>query len=143
MIYTDKPGQHPVLYQFLFEHTNIPWSTDLRVIGTMRDGLAPTAVVGYNCWVGDGVFMHVAFENAHALTRELLREAFVYPFITCGKRVIYGLTPITNEVAIRFNRKIGLKEVYRTPDFVLFSMTRDECRWLNGRQERSSSGTRL
>jgi L-amino acid N-acyltransferase YncA len=139
-IYTDKPGDHPYLYSFLAEKTSLPWSTDLRVIGTMR-GLAPSAAVGYNGWVGNGVFMHVAFESAHALTRDLLREAFVYPFITLKKEVVYGMTPITNEEAIRFNKKLGFREVYRTSDFVLFVMTLEECRWLNGRQKFSSPGS--
>jgi hypothetical protein len=103
-------------------------------------GLAPSAVVGYNCWVEDGVFMHVAFDSAHALTRELLREAFIYPFIKCDKRVVYGMTPITNERAIRFNKKLGFKEVFRTQSFVLFQMKREECRWING-EKLSSSGS--
>lgn len=140
MIYTDRPGAPQTLYSFLAEKTNLPWSTDLRVMGTMQ-GLAPTAVVGYNCWVGDGVFMHVAFEGKHALTKDLLREAFVYPFDTCGLRVVYGMTPITNEEAIAFNKKLGFTEVYRTKNFVLFEMTRENCRWLHGRQKFSSSST--
>lgn len=140
MIYTDRPGDHAYLYEFLAERTGLPWSTDLRVLGTMQ-GLAPGAVVGYNCWVGDSCFMHVAFRDKHSLTKDLLREAFAYPFITCKLRVIYGLTPITNEEAIAFNKKVGFRELYRTSNFVLFEMTREDCRWLNGRQERSSSST--
>lgn len=124
-IFTDKPGDHAFLYEFLAAKTGLPWSTDLRVIGTMR-GVAPTAVVGYNAWVGKGVFMHVAFENPHALSRDLLREAFIYPFITCRMQVVYAMTLITNEEAIRLIAKLGFREKYRDENFVMFKMTFDE-----------------
>lgn len=140
MIVTDYPGVDQILFKFLAEQTGLPWSTDLRVIGVMQ-GLAVRCAVGYNCWLGDGVFMHVAFRTPNSLTRELLREAFVYPFITCDKRVVYGMTPITNEAAIKFNKKLGFVEVNRTSDFVLFEMKREDCRWVNGKEKQSASGT--
>jgi hypothetical protein len=139
---TDKPGQEPVLFNFLSRVSRVPWSTDLRVLGVLR-GLRPVAVVGYNGWVGDGVFMHVALEDEYSMTRNLLREAFVYPFITCGKSTVYTSTPITNEEAIRVSLKLGFKEIAKTPDFALFQMTFEECRWINGRRQFSSSSTGL
>lgn len=125
VIYTDKPGDHAYLYEFLAAKTGLPWSTDLRVIGTMQ-GLAPNAVVGYNAWVGNGVFMHVAFESPHALSRDLLREAFIYPFITCQRKVVYAMTLITNEEAIRIMTKLGFREWQRDDNVVMFKMTFDE-----------------
>lgn len=141
MIYTDRPGDHPLLFEFLAKKTALPWSTDLRVIGTLKmtaQGVAPGAAVGYNWWVDEGVFMHVAFYDAHSLTKELLSEAFIYPFIKCDRRVVYVMAPITNEAVIRFSKRVGFEEILRSSTFVLLQMKRGDCRWINGKKRGTS-----
>ncbi len=87
--------------------------------------------------------MHVAFDSPHSLTKELLREAFMYAFDRCS--VVYGLTPIEKSDALRFNKKIGFVEVYRSEFFVLQEMRREKCRWIrdkdHGRNVSSSTAT--
>lgn len=142
---TDHPGEPPVLWQWMNRQTRLPWSSDLRMMGLMRDDGTIAAAVGFNCWTHDACWMHVAFDSAHSMTRQLLRAAFEYPFITCGKGAVYGLTPLDNDEALRFNRKIGFRELVKTVDSVMFEMNVSECRWLkekkHGRQGISTTTT--
>jgi len=142
VIVTDKEGDPPIVWNYLRLHAQVPWSTDLRVIGQLRSDLSLNAAVGYNGWCQDSCMMHVAFDSAHALTRELLREAFQFAFDTCS--VVYGLTPITNEPALRFNKKLGFVEKYRTDHWVVQEMRKEACRWIrdyNGKRRITSTST--
>jgi hypothetical protein len=93
--------------------------------------------VGYDHWTENAVEMHIWLQGKHALTRKLLREAFTFPFVTCNKGVVIGVTPGNNASALEFNRSVGFKETYRIrdgwslgTDMVIQEMRRDECRWL-------------
>lgn len=76
--------------------------------------------------------MHVAFDHAHSVTRQLWRVAFTYPFIDCGKEAVYGLTPKHNIEALAMNEKLGFKRIAETVDCIMFEMKASECRWLKG-----------
>ncbi len=142
---TDKPGEYPVVWEWMNRKTRLPWGSDLRMIGLMRDDGTIAAAVGYNAWTLSSCWMHVAFDNPHCLNRTLLREAFEYPFVKCGLEAVYGLTPKGNDEALRMNDKLGYRRITETIDCVMFEMTADECRWLkekeHGRQERRTSTT--
>ena len=43
-------------------------------------------------------------------------ETFDYVFETCDRGIVYGLTPSDNEKALKFNKHIGLVELYRMKD---------------------------
>lgn len=127
---TDQPGQPPVVWQWLHARTRLPWSSDLRTIGVMRPDGTVAAAVGFNGWQDQSCWMHVAFDTAHSLTRELLRSAFHYPFMHCGKAAVYALIDQGNEECLRLVRKLGYREVVKTVDCVMFEMRHDECRWI-------------
>ncbi len=133
-IVTDTPGEPPVLWQWMNKKTRLPWSSDLRMIGLMREDGTIAAAVGYNSWTENGCWMHVAFDTPHSLTRKLLRAAFEYPFVTCGKSAVYGLTPKSNEEALAFNDKIGWRQIVETVDCLMFEMTAQECRWIKEKE---------
>jgi len=141
---TDKAGEYPVIWEWLNKRTKLPWSSDLRTVGVIRPDGTICAAVGYNAWTEKSCWMHVAFDTSHSLTRDLLRAAFEYPFIVCGKEAVYGLTPLHIEEAVRMNRKLGFREVLKTVDCVMFEMRHDECRWIKekdyGRQSLSTTG---
>lgn len=122
----------------------LPWSTDLRTIGLIRNDGTIAAAVGYNGWTEKSCFMHVAFDTAHSMTRALLRAAFRYPFINCSKEAVYALIRQDNEEALRLVRKLGYREIVRTVDDVMFEMKPGECRWLkeqeNGQRVISTAG---
>lgn len=129
---TDQEGQYPVIWEWMNRQTRLPWSSDLRCIASMREDGTIACAVGYNAWTEQSCWMHVAFDHAHSLTRQLWRAAFEYPFITCGKGAVYGLTPKHLFEALAMNEKLGFRRVAETIDAVMFEMLASECRWLKG-----------
>jgi hypothetical protein len=134
MVVTDKPGEPPVLWDWMHKLNQVPWSSDLRTIGLMREDGSIAAAVGFNGWQTDSCFMHVAFDSAHSMTRDLLRAAFHYPFVACGKGAVYALIGKENEECLRLVRKLGYREIQQTIDCVMFEMLSDECRWIKERE---------
>jgi len=74
--------------------------------------------------------MHVAFDTPHSLTKGLLQAAFDYPFNSIGVKAVYGLTPKELDKAVRFNKKIGFKQIAETVDCVLLELRREDCKHL-------------
>lgn len=131
---TDLPGERPVIWEWLHRTVNLPWSSDLKTIGAMRDDGTIATAVAYNAWTENACWMHVAFDSPHGLTRKFWRAAFEYPFVTCGKDAIYGLTPKHLEDALKMNDRLGFRRIAETVDCVMFEMRRDECRWLKEKE---------
>lgn len=135
---TDKPGEYPVVWEWMNKRTRLPWSSDLRTIASMRDDGTISAAVAFNAWTMSACWIHVAFDGPHGLNRQLWRAAFEYPFVKCGMEAIYGLTPKNLDEALRMNNKLGFRRIAETIDCVMFEMRHDECRWLkenaHGRQ---------
>jgi len=53
-----------------------------------------------------------------------------------GRELLIGVTPADNAQALKFNRHMGMVEISRIPngyakgiDYVITTMTKDECRW--------------
>jgi len=127
---TDKPGDAPIIWEWMSKQTQIPWSTDLRTIAAIRDDGEIAAAVAFGSWTPESCFIHVAFDTPHSLTKGLLKATFQYPFESIGVKAIYGLTPKDLKKAIRFNKKIGFKQIAETVDCVLLEMRREDCRYL-------------
>lgn len=127
---TDQPGQPPIIWRWMHAQNKLPWSSDLRVIGLMRDDKTIAAGVGFNGWQDKSAWMHVAFDTSHSLTRSLLRAAFEYPFVRCGKEAVYAQIDKGNLECLRLVGKLGFEEVAKTVDCVLFEMKADACRWI-------------
>lgn len=139
---TDQPGQPPVVWEWLHKRTKLPWSSDLRCIGTMRDDGTISAAVAYNAWTFSSCWMHVAFDSPHAMSRKIIRSAFNYPFIQCGMEAVYALIQSGNDECLSMCDKLGFRRIAKTVDGVMFEMIADECRWLKeseyGRQRLST-----
>ena len=142
---TDKPGQYPLLWEWMNKRTRLPWSTDLRIVGLMRDDNTVAAAVGYNNWTLDSCWMHVAFDNPHCMTRALIREAFEYPFVKCGMEAAYVMAPKSADDVQRLVMKLGYQLLTETVDGLMFEMKADDCRWLkekaHGRQRLCTRST--
>lgn len=127
---TDQPGQYPLVWEWMNKRTRLPWSSDVRTIGCMRDDGTISCAVAYNAWTMSSCWMHVAFDGPHSLSRKLWRAAFEYPFIKCGMEAVYGLTPKNLDDALHMNEKLGFRRIAETVDCVMFEMRHDECRWI-------------
>jgi len=129
---TDKKGEQPIVWEWLHKRTNVPWSTDVRCIGSMRDDGTIACAVAYNAWTAHACWMHVAFDGPHSLDRAFWRAAFDYPFCTVGLEAVYGLTPKGNDEANAINPRLGFRKIAETVDCVMYEMRHNECRWLKG-----------
>jgi hypothetical protein len=131
---TDKQGDYPVIWEWMNRKTRLPWSSDLRTMATMRSDGTIAAAVGFNCWSDSACWMHVAFDNPQSLTRQLLKNAFEYPFIQCGKDAVYGLIYKNNDEALNLVKRLGYREIAQTVDSVMFEMLYSECRWIKTKE---------
>jgi RimJ/RimL family protein N-acetyltransferase len=60
----------------------------------------------------------------------LLKASLSYAFESVGVKAIYGLTPKDFDRAIKFNKRVGFKQIGETVDCVLLEMRREDCRYL-------------
>ena len=94
--------------------------------------------VGFDNYNGASCMMHVAGEG-NWCTRSLLWAAFDYPFNVMRCKVVFGLVPSGNQVAIHFNKRLGFKvldiihDAHPDGALVLMAMRSDECRYLGER----------
>lgn len=83
------------------------------------------------------IIIHVRADDPHWLNRDMLWAIFDYPFNRLGVEQILGFVATTNPKALAFDLHIGFTEVTRIPnaviggDYVVISMYRKDCRWLN------------
>lgn len=90
-------------------------------------------------------FCHLVMEDPFVIRSDFLFYSFAYPFWARNKELLVGCTPADNKEALRLNKKMGFREVYRIPeaykkgvDLVIQEMRRDECRWLDRRTKRAA-----
>ena len=95
------------------------------------------AAVAFDSWTENSCLAHIAIEDPFVLRHGLLELAFDFTFHHAGRGIVYGMTPANNLKALRFNKKIGFKELYRLQngykvdvDYVLQEMRRENCRWI-------------
>ena len=104
-------------------------------IGLERNGSLVAGVV-YDNFLGRSICMHVAAEGRHWLTRDFLRAAFFYAFETAGVHKVIGAVDSSNLQARRFDEHLGfvleavLTGAAKNGDLLLYSMTRQQCRFL-------------
>lgn len=98
------------------------------------------AVVAYDNWTHNSVFMHVWSRSTKPwFDHRFLCECFRYPFEICGKGLVIGCTQGDNAATIKFARHVGFKETHRIKDgwklgtdLVIQEMRREDCRFLRG-----------
>ena len=92
-----------------------------------------------------GCQVHMLIKNPLILRHKWLEAVFGYIFETCNRHVIVGLVPGDNKKAIKLNKHVGYKEVYRIKggfnvgvDYVIMEMRREDCRWINQIKEEAA-----
>ncbi len=136
------------LWAFINARVGVPWSSDFRAIGVVRnDCLA--AVVAYNGFTGRTCFMHDAIDDPTVIDRTFVREIFKYPFEQCGVKYILAMVDSANERALSINRRIGFKEILRLdgaglegPDMILLQLDAASCRYLRNPRNDSPKAAR-
>lgn len=90
---------------------------------------------GYN---GASIRMHVAaVPGRRWLNRQYLHACFWYVFEQLGCKAAIGLVPESNAEARRFDEHLGfraqviLEDCHPDGGLVVYTMTRDQCKWLS------------
>ena len=132
-----SPQELATCQAFMFAHAGVAPSTDARYLVWLQDG-APAAMVCFNGFVGRVCQMHVALAPGyHFSPREMLAACFGFAFNACEREMVLGVVNSRNEAAMRYDRRLGFRELYRLPGMheeggalVLLGMTKEECPWL-------------
>lgn len=131
-------GRSQLVAEFVKQRVEGLWSTaDLVGIGLVEDDRLIAGVL-YDCYNGSSMCMHVAaVPGRHWMTKDFLRVVFAYPFRQVGVQKLIGLVGSGNVDARRFDENIGfvleatLKGAHPDGDLLVYTMTREQCRWLN------------
>lgn len=107
------------------------------VIGLWEDGVGPVAACLYESCNGASVLGHLSGVGKKWMNREYLWFCFYYPFEQLKVNKILGLVESTNLEARRLDEHLGfhleatLKDAAPKGDLLIYSMTRDQCKWLS------------
>jgi RimJ/RimL family protein N-acetyltransferase len=82
------------------------------------------------------ISVHIAGFTKHWASRDLLWVGFHYPFIQLGVQKLFATIPDYNTDSLEIAKKMGFKyetrisEVFVDGDMLIYSMKRDDCRYL-------------
>jgi RimJ/RimL family protein N-acetyltransferase len=109
----------------------------------MQNGSIIAGVL-FDDWNGATIRMHVAAEEGKRwMTKEYLRVCFYYPFVQLKVHKIIGLVCSSNMQARKFDEHLGfvreatISGATSKGDLLIYTMTREQCRFLeirNGRK---------
>ena len=112
---------------------------DMNGISCFRDDHL-IGVVGLESWSHNSVTIHLAIEDPMSLRHGYPEEVFNYIFNTCDKGLVIGVTPENNPKALKFNKHMGLVELYRIKDaydvgidYVVQELRKENCKFLRKR----------
>ena len=81
--------------------------------------------------------VHIMLDHPIVLKHGFMASAADYIFNYRNKKVVYGLTPSGNKKAIKFNKKVEFKDVYRIPngysdgvDLIIMQLLKEDCTYL-------------
>lgn len=121
--------------KFVFDRCGGTYIKDASsAIGMESNGQIVGGVV-YDHYTGRSIVMNCAGDG-HWLNREFLWFAFYYPFMQLKVKKILLLIDSTNQKSLRFVQHLGFVHehtILDAGDFgdqVIYSMTKDQCRWL-------------
>ena len=106
-------------------------------LGVEENGELIAGVLYDHYYVGASIAMHIAAEPGKRwMTRENLRVAFGYPFEHLKVKKILGVVEESNITARKFDEHLGfiletrIKDACAGGDLLIYTMTREQCRFL-------------
>jgi hypothetical protein len=108
------------------------------------------AVAVFDNWTFTSVQIHVAVVDKWVMRQGFVEEVFNFLFNTAGRKMVFGLTPSNNEVALKFNEHIGFETVMVMEDaydvgidYIVTRLLKSNCKWINHGKEEHSGAARL
>lgn len=100
-------------------------------------------IIFHNFLLPHKMEISIATKSPKWCTRRVLFECFDYCFNIAKINRIYTQVMASNKKALDMNRRLGFEEVAVLPEFTpdaedklhdnhVFTMTREQCRWING-----------
>jgi hypothetical protein len=136
-----------LLWAWLNERIDIPWSSDFRAIGLVKNDCL-VAVAGYNCFAGRTCHTHIAILPGASVSKEFLKAGFEYPFEQCDLLRLYAWMDEADVQPLNLDLKLGFEIVHRVPngavsgaDLLLIELKRENCRFLKGQNNEQWQGT--
>jgi hypothetical protein len=130
-------GYDHIFGPWIMAKTGGAWSPGRgSTIGLMNEDKILAATYFTDC-NGASILIHAAGEGKDWLNREFLWFNFYYCFEQLGLNKIIAPIESDNTDSIRFCQHIGftleatLKDASPKGDILLFTMTREQCRWLS------------
>ena len=126
----------------LIDCTDNPWVPGVyQAIGLIEvaENGSERQIAGvlFNEFNGASIQMHVAAEpGARWACKEFISFSFRYPFFQCGVTKVLGYVGGKNLQAQAFDRHLGFVEevriegAHKDGELIIFSMTKDQCKWL-------------
>lgn len=133
LVYINEPEHGPIIAAAAGGYFNPACD---QTIARVKDGELLGGVL-FDHYTGSAISIHTAGFVPHWVNRDLIFAVFHYAFEQLKVKKIFGQTPASNEQAIRFNTSAGFKvehvieDVFPDGPMLLFSMKREECRWLD------------
>jgi hypothetical protein len=135
---------NPAEYVWIAKRAEVAIGPQFRAIKAVDEVGRIHGMVGYDGWTGNAVSMHVAIDNPAAL-RHLLVPGFRIPFVEFRKGVALAMVLSTNARSLKLVPRLGFAETHRIRDgwavgvdLVMFEMRREDCRWLDHRDEKEA-----
>lgn len=133
--YPETEGGRKVGRLFFYEFGGLVVSPDSHMLFWVTDGEIKWGVALHD-WVGKTVQSSFVSRKKSPFPRALARVVSSYVYEVKELKMLYAVADSGNEAAIRLQRWIGFKELYRGEglheggDLILSGMSKDDCRWL-------------
>lgn len=131
-------------FLWIQEAAECAYCDDVNGIVMYRDGDLVAGIL-LESWSHNSVTIHIRVDDPLVFKHRFAEECFNYIFVTCERGVLIGITPSNNEQALKFNRHIGLTEIYRIRDgydvgidYVVQELRKEDCRYIEHGQEVNS-----
>jgi len=119
-------------------HTDFGTARGIGLQRRVGDAWCMIAGVAYADWNGPNLVAHIASDGTRRwMSREYLWTIFDYPFNQQGVRRVTCMIGEGNRESVNLCERLGftlearLKAAHRTGDLLIFSLFREDCKWIS------------
>jgi len=131
----------PTDWDWVKEHIPLALSETTKGVVCEHEGKLLAATICEK-WTDTSVQAHIICQDMRALKHGFHNECFNYIFNQCGREKIIGTVPSDNKKALKINKHLGCKEIFRIEDAfskgvdaVVFELHRNDCIYLKKDKE--------
>ena len=100
-----------------FKGSGFPLTSDMKGIVAYDKNFKIMGMTSFDHWTESSVFGHIKVTNPMCLkSGGLVDETMRYVFDIAHRENFFGMVPACFENVIKFEKKIGFKELYRIPN---------------------------